>query len=57
MKNFTMWHRDCISSILVKNVTAFCHWPKSLPETKMKKFRLIALKKKISKQPAINSVT
>jgi hypothetical protein len=42
---------------LAKNVTAFCHWPKSLPETKVKRFRLTTLKKEASKQLVINSVT
>ena len=33
-KNFNMWPRDSSCSILVKNVAAFCHCPKSLPGTK-----------------------
>ena len=35
---------------LVKNVVAFCPCLNSLPEAKVKKFRLIALTKEISKQ-------
>ena len=35
----------------VKNVTAFCHCQKSLPEAKVKRFRLLALTKEISKKP------
>ena len=54
-KNFSMWPRDCSCDILVKNVAAFCP-SKSLPEAKVKRFRLITLKKEISKQPIINSV-
>ena len=34
-KNFSMWPRDCCG-ILVKNVAAFCHCPRSLPEAKVK---------------------
>ena len=40
----------------MKNVAAFCPCPKSLPEAKVKRFRLIALTKEVSKQPGINSV-
>ena len=54
-KNFDMCLRDCSCDILVKNVAAFCP-SKSLPEAKVKRFRLITLKKEISKQPIINSV-
>ena len=42
--------------ILVKNVATLGHCLKSLPEAKVKRFRLIALKKEVSKQPGINSV-
>ena len=41
---------------LVTNVAALYHCPKNLPEAKAKRFRFIALKKEVSKQPAINSV-
>ena len=40
----------------MKNGTAFCHCLKSLPEAKVKRFILIALKKEVSKQPGINAV-
>jgi hypothetical protein len=40
----------------MKNVTAFCHCLKTLLEAKMKRFILIALKKKASKQSGINFV-
>ena len=53
--NFNMWHRDCLCDILVKNMAAFCHCLKSLPETKVNRFRLIALPQEVSKQPGINS--
>jgi len=46
-----VWPRDCFCCILGKNVAAFCHCPKSVPEVKVKRFRLIALKKEVSKQP------
>jgi hypothetical protein len=40
----------------VKTVAAFCHCLKNLSEDKVKRFRLIALKKEVSKRPRINSV-
>ena len=55
-KNFSMWHRAYFCSILVKKVAVFCPCLKSLSEAKVKRFRLIALKKEVSKQPGINSV-
>jgi hypothetical protein len=39
-----------------KEHNAFCPCPKSLPEPKVKRFRLIALTKDVSKQPDINCV-
>ena len=54
-KNFSMWPTDCFCDILV-TVAAFCHCPKSLPKAKVKRFRLIALTKEVSKQPGIYSV-
>lgn len=41
------------SYILAKkrNVAAFCHCPKNLPETKLKSFRSMSLAKEISRQP------
>ena len=38
----------------MKNST-FCPCLRSLPEASVKRFRLIALKKEVSKQPGINS--
>ena len=55
-KNFSMWPRDCSRDVLVKNVAAFCPCPKNLPEAKVKKYRLIALTKKVSKQPSTDFV-
>jgi hypothetical protein len=49
-KNFRMWHKDCFCSILVKNVATFCPCLKSLPEAKVKRLRLIALTKEVSKK-------
>jgi hypothetical protein len=43
----SMGPRDCSCNILVKNVAAFCPCLKSLPEAKVKRFRLIALTKEI----------
>ena len=37
-------------------MAAFCHCLKSITEAKVKRFRLIALTKEVSKQPGINSV-
>jgi hypothetical protein len=42
--------------ILVKNVAASYHCPRSLPEAKVKRFRFIALTKEVSKQSGINSI-
>lgn len=50
-KNFRMWHKDCFCGILVKNVATFCPCLKSLPEAKVKRLRLIALTKEVSKKP------
>jgi hypothetical protein len=47
-----MWHKDCFYGILVKNTATFCHCLKSLPEAKVKRLRLIALAKEVSKQPS-----
>jgi hypothetical protein len=49
-KNFRMWHKDYFCGILVKNVATFCPCLKSLPEAKVKRFRLIALTKEVSKK-------
>jgi hypothetical protein len=51
-KNFRMWPSDCFCGILVKNVVAFCHCLKSVPEFKVKRFILIALTKEISQKPS-----
>ena len=56
-KKVNMFSRDCFCNILVRNVAAFCPSLKSLPEDKVKRFRLIALTKEISKQPSADSVT
>jgi hypothetical protein len=49
--NFRMWPRDYFCGILVKNVATFCPCQKSLPESNVKRFMLIALKKEVSKKP------
>jgi hypothetical protein len=46
-----MMHRDYFCGILVKNLTAFCACLKSLPESKVKRFILIALTKEVSQKP------
>ena len=52
-----MWHRDLHScDILVKNMTIFCPYLKSLPEAKVKKFEFILLVEEVSKQSSIDSV-
>ena len=56
-KNFNMWPRDCSCDILVKNVAALCSCLKSLPETKVKRFKLLTLTKEISKQPSLDSIS
>ena len=40
----------------MNNVTAFCPCLKSLPESKVKRFILIALTKEVSKKPSIDFV-
>lgn len=55
-KNVNMWPRDCFCDVLVKNMAAFCPCPKNLPEAKVKRFRITALAKEISKQSSINFV-
>lgn len=47
-----MWCKDCFCAILVKNVATFCPSLKSLPDDKVKRLRLIALTKEVSKRPA-----
>jgi hypothetical protein len=37
---------------LVKNVATFCPYLKSLPEAKVKRLRLIALSREVSKKPS-----
>jgi hypothetical protein len=49
-KNFRMWHEDCFCGILVKTVATFCPCLKGLPAAKVKRFRLIALTKEVSKK-------
>ena len=41
----------------MKNVTAFNPCLKSLPETKVKRFKLITLTKEISKQPSLDAIS
>jgi hypothetical protein len=55
-KNFIMWPRDCSCGSLVKNVAAFCHCPKNLPEAKVKRLRLIALTKEVSETAIMDFV-
>jgi hypothetical protein len=52
VKNFNMGPRDCFCDILVKNVAAFCRCLKSLPGAKVKRLKLIALTKEVSKEPS-----
>ena len=53
-KNVNVWLRDSSWAILVKDLNAFCLCLKSLPEAKVRKFRLLVLANKISKQPSID---
>jgi hypothetical protein len=55
-KIFSMLPRDCPYYIVEKIVVAFCPWMKSLPEAKMKRFRLIALTKEVSNQPSLDFI-
>jgi hypothetical protein len=47
-----MWPRDCFCDILVKNMAAFCPCLKSLPESKVKRFILVALTNEVSQKPS-----
>ena len=49
-KNFSMWPRVCFCGNLVKNVAAFRHCQKSLDESKVQRFILNALIKKVSRK-------
>jgi hypothetical protein len=49
-----VWLRDSSCAILAKDLTAFYLCLKSLPEARVKKFRLLVLANKISKQPSID---
>ena len=49
-KNFSVLPRNHSCDILVKEMTAFCPCPKSLPEGNMKNFGLIPLAEEISKK-------
>lgn len=45
---------DCFYDVLVKNMAPFQHFLGSLPEAKVKRFRLVALRKEVSKNPSID---
>ena len=51
-ENFSVLLRDFFCGILVKNVAAFCLCLRVLPEAKVKRLRLIALTKEVSKKPS-----
>ena len=55
-KKFSMLPRDYSCDILVKNGDAFSPCLKSMPEAKVKRFRLIILTKEVSKKPSVDSV-
>ena len=55
MRNFSLLLRDGSCDSLVKKVVAFCLCPRSLPESKVKRLRLIVLRIEISKWPSIDS--
>ena len=50
VENFNMWWRDCLCDVWVKNVAAFFHCLKRLPEAMVKRFILIASTKDVSKK-------
>ena len=55
-KNFSMMLRHCSCDILLKSVAALCRYPNSLPEGKVKRFRLIALTKEVSKKSSLDFI-
>jgi hypothetical protein len=48
-RNFSMLPRDYSYAVLVKNMAPFWHFLGSLPEVKVKRFRLVLLKKEVQK--------
>ena len=46
-----------IGDILLKNVAAFCHHSKYMPEAKLKSFGTMALAEEISRQPNIDCIS
>ena len=55
-KNFGMLPRDSSSDVLVTDVTAFGPCSRSLPEAKVKIFRLISLAREVSKRASTDFV-
>jgi hypothetical protein len=57
-ENFNVWSKNCfvVLQLKKKNVAAFYHYLKSLPEAKVKRFRLIALTKEVSEMLIIDFV-
>lgn len=53
---FSMLFRNNYCNILVKEVSAFCPYPKSLPESTVNNIKLIPLAQWIEKQPSIDTV-
>lgn len=53
-KNVSIDLETVLVIFLVKNVTAFCPCPKSLPVAKMKSFELIPLAEELSKDSYID---
>ena len=51
-KNFSTWPGGCFYGILMKNMTTFCPFLKSLPDAKVKRLGLIVLTKEVSKKPS-----
>jgi len=55
-KIFSMWTRGSFYIILVKNMATLCPFLKNLREAKVKRLKLIALTKEVSKMPIIDFV-
>jgi hypothetical protein len=55
-ENFSMLPVELSCDILIKNVAVFCPCLKSLSEYWVKRFRLVALAKEVSKMPSLDFI-
>ena len=53
--NISKWPSN-FSAVLVRNIAAFCHCPKLLPQAKLKCFGSVSLAEEISRQLSVVTV-